>query len=259
MKINKWFKRNMKKVIAVLSLLLVIELVVAYVINSPSRRFVRCISRGLNNSWACDYNENNLRNKETGWTSDFIDAEYEAVSGFKGDDYDVESLKKDADDYIAAIEGCKSVLEKYKDNDNFDAFWAEFSTYYGQRITALYNIYKGGYGLTFETKMAKNNMANICTNAWAIKKSEKIKFEKTSSKKSVPTYTATVKNDSGFNLDYINYEIDLVNKKGKTVDVVSAYASDIKKNDEFSLTFYVVGGNVKGYRIVNASCYKKQN
>lgn len=255
---KKITRKHRKNIFVALIVLLIIEIAVACFINTTDKRFTRYLKRGLEADWSQEYNEENLQKMESGWDVAFIDAEYSAVESFKEKDLGNDDFAYYAKEYILALEGCKYVLEQYPGDSDFATMWAEMSPYYGQRVKALYGLNSCCKGIKFKSKKSKDRMDAIITHGWAMKKSEKLDFEKDTTKEGKTIYTTEIVNDSGYDLDYLNYEIDLLNKKGKVVDTVSLYTDELKKDDTATLSFNVVGSNIKSYVVVSASCYKKQ-
>ena len=72
-------------------------------------------------------------------------------------------------------------------------------------------------------------------------------------------YTASVKNSSGYGLDFIDLTVDLYDKNNKLLSSNSAYANDIKRNETVKLIFYEAApAKAANYRVTAVNCSRKQ-
>lgn len=259
---TKDIKKRIRKIsklewiVILLVLCLLVTLAIFAMTTSTDGRFTRATIRGIENSWKLENGEIELQSQ--GEETNFINVEYAAVYRYKRLQYKSDNMSKIAMQYISALKGCKEAAEKYDPEKNFDKFWAEFSPYYGQRIKALYALYKEN-PLAFKNikKEYKADFDNLIINGWALDKTENIRFEKKKDKNGHTLFIAKVINDSDYDIETINLDIELLNDKDKVIDAASAYAENWKVGEEKSLQFYSASSKVKRYRIVAETCELK--
>jgi len=222
---------------------------------SPDKRFPRAAERGLKEAWETSEPELSLRDLDLKADTSFVDAEYKAVASFKDKKFRDEELGKLVTDYISALEDCSKAVKAKDPEKQFKGFWKEFSEPYGRRLRAICALYNNGYifpeGVPEEYTSRLND---ILFQGWALNKTEEISFERG---KSDNELVAKVKNDSGFALEYIELTIDLYNSKGKLIETVTAYESNIKKGKTFTLRCYESeGGKASEFVIKAINCEK---
>lgn len=246
---NKRKNRKRLAVVIVLELALVAALIVFLKSTSVESRFIRAVRHGVTTGWSESVNETQFSDSGAKHDTSFIKDEYDAVKSFKGRRFRDKKLGAIASEYIDALEGCAKAAKENDPAKEYDSFWNGFSQSYGRRVDALYRLYKGDYGLTFDEEKYSDEIDNILINGWSLEKSGQIEFRREIQKnepeegsEEEPTesvyYTATVKNDSGFDLAYFNVTVDLYDKDGKVIEEVSAYCDKIKKGQDFELKCY---------------------
>lgn len=258
-RIKKIIRRNLKLIILIMIAFMVLEVLALISLNTVDRRFMRDLAVGLEKGWNLENNEMELQDKEENNETAFLNYEYDAISKYEGAKFRSKRLGELANRYIEVLRTSIEIANKYDVNKKFNAFWKEFSPYYGERTRILYELYKKGYRLQTTKKEYKEENNNIIAQGWALEKSETIDFKKIDDKKGNIVYRAEFENDSGFDLEYLNYDIQLLDKKGNIVEMVSAYASDIKAEDQINMEFYLVGENVVKYTVVSETCQIKKN
>ena len=257
-------KKSKKKIIllvsiAVLTALLIWALALLSREAGTDARFIRDLDRGLTASWAQKNDEFRLQKKEEGMSTGFIDLEYSAVSAYKGQKFRNKKLGKLAQTYIASLEACREAAKAADPNEDFNKFWEAFSEPYGERIKAVYSIYKGKYDLELDDSSYKKKKNMFLAQGWILQKVDNISISRKENKDGTVTLKAKVKNDSGFDLKYVNLDLELYNKKGKAVEKLSIFAKDIKKGAEFELLGYQLSGSkIDGYKIVSETCEIRQ-
>ena len=253
-------KKSKKKIIllvsiAVLTALLIWALALLSREAGTDARFIRDLDRGLTASWAQKNDEFRLQKKEEGMSTGFIDLEYSAVSAYKDQKFRNKKLGKLAKAYIASLEACREAAKTADPNEDFNKFWAAFSEPYAERIKAIYGIYKGKYKLELDDSSYKKKKNMFLAQGWILQKVDNISISRKENKDGTVTLKAKVKNDSGFDLKYVNLDLELYNKKGKAVEKLSIFAENIKKGEEFELLGYQLSGSkIDGYKIVSETC-----
>lgn len=274
-------KRKLKQFIFVgmLAIAALLCLLIAFRLLDVDSRFVRAVNAGLSESWTLENNEIQLKENKAPYDTSFIDLEYDSVKEFKDKDFRDESLGKLAGEYIAALEGCRTAIKENDPGKDYDKFWGAFSQSYGQRVEAIYDLYSGDYGIEIEDPEEKEEIDELKLSAWSLKKTADIKFtrvkaeeNKTENEGEGETETeteagsgldtalqATVTNDSGFDLEYINIEVELYDEKGELIETATAYAENIKNKAEFDLRIYQTEETkADAYKITSVLCHRKK-
>ena len=256
-------------IIIILELLLVFAMVALMNVTSVEKRFIRAIRQGVITGWSREINEMAFSDTEGGHDLAFIKDEYESVKSFKGMRFRKEALGELADEYISALEECLAVSEENDPAKDYDTFWSRFSQSYGRRVNAIYSIYRGNYGLSFsdeEQNKYAEEIDNILVKGWSLQKTGSIVFHRMHSDSESGTddnedsgeeyyYTATVSNDSGYDLKYIDVTVELYDSNGDLIEEISAYAENIKNGEDFELTCYqMVDAEAKSYLISAVEC-----
>ena len=257
-------KRSKKEIILLVSIAVLLALTVWAVVllsreAGTDARFIRDLDRGLTASWAQKNDEFRLQKKEEGMSTNFIDLEYSAVSAYKEQKFRNKKLGKLAKAYIASLEECREAAAVADPNEDFDKFWEAFSEPYGERIKTVYSIYKGKYDLELDDPGYKKKKNMFLAQGWILQKVDGISISREKNKDGTVALRAKVKNDSGFDLKYVNLDLELYNKKGKAVEKLSIFAENIKKGEEFELLGYQLSGSkIDGYKIVSETCEIRQ-
>ena len=275
-------KRKLKQFIFVgmLAIAALLCLLIAFRLLDVDSRFVRAVNAGLSESWALENNEIQLKENKAPYDTSFVDIEYDKVKEFKDKKFRDESLGKLAGEYIAALEGCRTAIKENDPGKDYDKFWGAFSQSYGQRVEAIYDLYSGDYGIEIEDPEAKEEIDELKLSAWSLKKTADIKFtrvkgeeNKTENEGEGETETeteagsgldtalqATVTNDSGFDLEYINIEVELYDEKGELIETATAYAENIKNKAKFDLSIYqTTETQADAYKITSVLCHRKED
>lgn len=243
--------------LVLLSLALIVAAVDFWYMTSADKRFIRSMERGLYAGWEQSEPESSLRNLNLKGDTAFIDAEYKAVRSFrkKKDGFRDKALGDLAEEYISALAECRKVAKEKDPNKNFNGFWKQFSEPYGRRLRAICELYNGGYGLLEEIpEKYEARMEDILLQGWALNKTEEISFNRGSADNEL---VAKVKNDSGHELDYMELTIALYDDKGKKIETVTAYESNIKKNGSFKIRCYESeAGSASEFVITAINCEK---
>lgn len=257
-------------IIAALFLAVLACLPIALNMTDTDSRFIRAVNGAILKSWALENNEVELKDSTAPNDTSFINIEYNAVKNFSKSKFKDKELGNLAAKYISALEGCRSAVKENDPDKDYDQFWSSFSQSYGQRVEALYDLYKGNYCLNFDELESSEERDEFLLTAWSLKKTAEIKFTRSKKEKSEDedeegsaleansVLTATVRNDSGFDLEYINIEVELYDENGELIEETTAYADNVKKDAEFELKCYQIAeGKADSYLITSVSCKRK--
>ena len=95
----------------------------------------------------------------------------------------------------------------------------------------------------------------LLAQGWILQKVDGISISRKENEDGTVTLKAKMKNDSGFDLKYVNLDLELYNKKEKAVEKLSIFAEDIKKGAEFELLGYQLSDSkITGYKVVSERC-----
>ena len=256
-------KKKIKKILLSIELVLLAAVFVYAIIllrsmTSVDARFLRDMSRGLTASWMLESGELELQNRDAPHSTEFVGTEYKFVSKYRKSSFEDNKLGELAKAYINALKQCKSVAESNDPDKDFDGFWKEFSQPYGERLTAVYKIYNGEYGLVLDEETAGEEKDNLLAQGWILSKVGDIEFTRHQNENGVIVYNAELKNDSGFDLEFLDLEVELYDKDGNLIETASAYEENINNNAPVKLAFYQTSEeDVTQYRIKSEICRVK--
>ena len=254
-------KKTRKRAITMIAILFLATITVAadfVLLTTVDMRFTRAAERGVINGWKIKDAEKNLRLANQPNDTSFIDAEYDAVSEYEGVDFNSKKVSSYAEDYIGALKDCREVIKKYDPDKDFDAFWAHFSGPYGKRIKALYKLQNGRRQFDISQSGFEDERADLMLQGWALNKAESINFKTKTAKNGKRVYSAKIKNDSGYTLDYLDLTVELYDKNNKLIETDAAYAENVKRNDMVELKFYEAApARATNYVITAVNCQRK--
>ena len=251
-------QKKMKIAVGIMIAVLLCLSAVVYNITGVDARFIRDMGRGLDASLALENGEGELQDLSKKNSTEFIDIEYEAVSKYRKAAFRKKKLGELAVQYLDALEECREVASNYDPEENYGLFWNAFSQTYGKRLTAIYMINSGDYGLDLEYSDHRDKAADLLAQGWILSKVGDIEFTRSVKKDGTVVFTDKLVNDSGLDIGYIDLEVELYNSEGVVVETASAYAEGIKNGDEFTLEFFRVGNSdAEQFRIVSAICRAK--
>lgn len=248
--------KNISKNIVFIIIGLLVCLVAAFImfgrVANDSSRFARDVVRGIISGWEDTSGEASLQ--ETNGVKDvnFINYEYNAIMEYEDKEIKNIGTKKIYQQYKEALEGCRQVMNKYDPDKEYRIFWENFSKYYGQRIKALYELSRKNKVLFSEIKdKYPNEYDNIMINGWALLKTEGIKFKKGAQDEE---YITSAINDSEYDIEYYNLEINLLDEKGKVVEKTEVYLDNWKTGEKRELKFFKTNKKATSYEIVAEVC-----
>jgi len=237
-------------VIIVLFAAVAFELWTLLTITSIDRRFTRSVERGLYAGWNLDTDEMQMQAAGRITDTGFIDAEYDAVSEYMGRKYKDDKLADIARQYTSALKDCRKASRKYDPVKDFDKFWAAFSKPYGARIRALYKLQSGDYGFDLNVDDYPEESEYLLSQGWLLETVSGLKFS-SSEKDGIRTFEARVRNDSGSDIQYLNIDVELLDKSGKRAELSSVYLTNINAGDMMHLQFISSSEKAARYRIVS--------
>lgn len=217
---------------------------------SIDRRFTRNVARGVTSGWALEADETQLQTEGRITDTAFIDAEYDAVSEYMNRTYKDDELGILAKEYTSALNDCRKAAKKYDPAADFDSFWAEFSGPYGRRVRALYKLHSGDFGLDLSDDNYREESEYLLSQGWLLETVSGLKF-RSYIKDGVRTFETRISNDSGRDIDYLNIDVELLDKDGKATETSSIYLNDIKAGEVMPLKFISTSENSVSYRVVS--------
>ena len=219
---------------------------------STDEAFIKDLESGLEARWDIADGDNDDDESKEYWESLF-DAELNKISKYEDKEFEDKTLGKLAKEYIEAIEGGKKALDKHDPESNYQRFWNDYSPYYGQRTKVFNKINKGGYGLKVTDSKYQDNFDGLVANGWAVNLMETIKFKKIDDGWGNITYKAKEKNTSGYDYDYLQFEILEKDKDGNTVNTTYSNVSNWDNGTEREMDFFVDSNKTKDYEIVSVT------
>jgi hypothetical protein len=246
--------RSVNRLLLIIVLILVVivaaEIFALLSITSIDRRFTRSVQRGLYDGWSLSKSETQLQ--ETGRITDtaFIEAERSAISEYIRKKYKDDDLGHLANEYISALNKCHNAAASHDPAKDYEGFWPLFSEPYGRRVKAVYEMYKGDYGLVLDDPAYEKEITNLLSQGWLIDATEKLSFSNTT-KDGVRTFSAELQNESGCYIEYLNLDIELLDNNGKTVETSSVFVTDIPPDEMMKLQFICTSSKAVRYRIAS--------
>lgn len=244
-------------ILIVLVLLLVAgvtaEVVTLLSITNIDRRFTRSVERGLYDGWSLSINETQLQSAGRITDTGFIDKEYEAISEYVHRKYTDDDLGHLANEYISALNDCRHVAQQHDPEKDFDDFWTYFSDPYARRVKALYGLYKGDYNFMLDNEQFRSQISGLIAQGWLLESVEGLKFSNVTVGNNL-VFSSRLTNESGRDIEYLNLDIELLDKKGNVAETSSVYVTDIRDGGMMNLRFLSTSGKAVKYRVVSEAC-----
>lgn len=255
-------KRRRRNALLVVILLLIAavtaEVWTLLTMTSIDQRFTRNVERGLYAGWSLDADETQLQTDGRITDTSFIDAEYDAVSEYMNRKYKDDELADLAKEYTSALKSCRSAARQFDPASDFNKFWAAFSEPYGRRVRALYKLYRGEYGLDLSSDAYSEETEYLLSQGWLLETLSGLTFHNTD-RDGINTFFASIRNDSGRDIDYLNIDVELLDKAGKSVETSSIYLTDIPAGGVIPLRFISTSDKVVSYRISSETASFKKS
>ena len=252
-------KRKIRKII--LSALIIVmvagataELIILKNMTSVDRRFIRGVERGVTDGW--NLRSGDLQLREYGMIKDasFIDAEYEAVREFRNKAYQDKKLRKLAKRYIDDLKKCRAAASAHDPVSDSDAFWKVFSGPYTDRLIVLRKLYTGDYSMGSSWENYPELLDEVMSRAWLADIIPALRFERKDPEDAIGRFTAALKNDSGFDLEYISIDVVIYDSKNNAVGTAEVMKENISKDSNTELTFYFNNKIVSSYKVTAFDC-----
>ena len=252
-------RRRKRRIILSIAIVLMIaaasaEVAVLMNMTSVDRRFMREVERGVIEGWTASRGD--LQLKESGAVIDtsFIDEELEAAGEFVNKAYQDKTLRKLARRYVSDLKECRSVAAAHDPASDSDAFWEKFAAPYTDRLIVLRTLYTGDYKMGSGWDKYPEQRDEVLLKGWLAKTAADLKFEREKGKDGTDIFKTTLKNDSGFDLEYISIEVGVYDSKGDFYSNAEIYKEDIKNGSTAELMFYFTGSKASSYRVKGADC-----
>lgn len=229
------------------------EVTALLTMTNIDRRFTRSVERGLYDGWALDGGELQLQTEGRITDTAFIEAEYEAISEYVHRKYKDDELGHLANEYISALNECRRAAARHDPAKDFDEFWAHFSEPYGRRVKALYAMHTGDFSFLLENEEYLDEISNIVAQGWLLDSIDSLSFNKVVDGDTV-VFRTRLLNESGCDIEYLDLEIELLNKKGDVVETSSVYVPEVPADEMMDLKFISTSPNAARYRIVSEAC-----
>ena len=257
-------RRKRKKGILIALIIIMVaagaaEVFVLKSMTSVDRRFIRGVERGVASGWETGSGELQLRDSGKIVNTDFIDTELEAVREFKSKPYDDKELKELSRRYISALEKCREAAASHDPSADSEEFWKNFSAAYTDRLIVLKSLYNGDYKMGDSWDDYPEQRDEMLSRAWVAETLPNLTFKRTESENGIDRFTAVLKNNSGFDIDYISIGIIIYNKKGEKTGTAEVYKEKIPNESDASLVFYYNSDKIAYYKISKADCRISQN
>lgn len=250
-------RRNKRRVILVVIMFVMVaavtaELLILRGMTSVDRLFIRNVERSVAAGWKEGSGEFELRKKGQITDVSFIETELETVEEFRGKPYNDEDLGNLAKRYIDDLYKCSEAAKAHDSKTDNDEFWQEFAAPYTDRLIVLRTLYNGDYGLGRIWDDHPKQLEETLFRGWLAESAANLRFERSPAENGSDVFRAKLKNDTGHDIEFVDFEVELYNSKDKAVGTAEVYRKGIKKDSTAELRFYFKSDGVASYRIVSA-------
>lgn len=255
---NKKKRRAVRIILTIIIFIMVAaitaEIAVLKGMTSVDRRFIRGVERGVTEGWQSGKSDLQLREQGAVTETAFIDKELAAVEEFRMKPYNDKELRKLAKRYIEDLKKCKEATELYDPEEDNDAFWADFSGPYTDRLMLLRKFRTGNYKMGSSWDSYPELRDEVMLRGWAAEQAESLRFSKEELDDGVYVFSARLNNDSGLDIAYLNIDIELYDSSDKKLGTAEVYKENIGNGKGVTLKFYYSGKNAASYRAVYVDC-----
>lgn len=255
---NRKKRRTVSIILSILIFIMaaavIAEVIVLKSMTSVDRRFIRGLERGVAEGWETGKSDLQLRQDGTVTDTAFLDREYEAVAEFRGKPYQDKELRKLARRYIDDLRKCRAAAEAHDPSEDSEAFWAEFSAPYTDRLVLLRKFHTGDYRMGSSWESYPEQLSEVMLRGWAVETAESLRFDVTETEGGIKKFTAHIKNNSGLDIAYLNVDIELYDSSDGVVGTAEAVKENIRNGSAAELVFYCSAKDVSSYRAVYADC-----
>lgn len=232
----------------------VAELTILKSMTSVDRRFMREAERGVASGWESSLSDLQLKEQGRITNVSFIDTEYEAVKIFANKSFQDKQLKKLAKRYINDLKKCRNAALAHGPETDSDAFWDGFAEPYTDRLIVLSKLYLGDYKIGSSWDEYPEVLDEVLSKAWAAEIIPQIKFTRAGSKNGIGEFNAELRNDSGFDIEYLNINLEIYDSKDALVGTAEVIKENIADGSSAELVFYFSDQKVSFYRIAGIDC-----
>ena len=230
------------------------EVIVLKTMTSVDRRFIRGVERGVAEGWAA--NNSDLQLKDQGKITDasFIETEYAAVKEFRNKAYKDKELKKLVKRYIGDLRKCREAVSARDPSADSEAFWAGFAEPYTDRLIVLRKLFLGDFNMGSSWDEYPDYRDEVLFRGWAAESVAGLSFEREEGKGVIDRFKASLKNDSGFDIEYLTVDVEVLDSNDKLAGTAEVYAENINDGSTAELSFYFNGKKIESYRITGVDC-----
>ena len=248
-------KNHKKKKIALLVIIILLIAAVAaevFIIRRMSTvdmLFMRSVERGVTEGWKTDNGD--LQLKEQGMVTEtgFIEKELEYTAEYRDKAFKDSELKELAHSYIDDLKRCSGAAKNHDPVTESEAFWGEFAEPYTERLVQLRRLFVENEYMGRSWDQYPDQLDEILFRGWIAEKIPELSFEVTDAGNGINKYTAKLYNDSGYDIDYINVDVEIYDSKDKLIGVAEVYQEDIKNGRSGELNFYYANKGKISYRV----------
>lgn len=210
--------------------------------DSVDQSFLNDVEKATTKRWELADKEVTDKTDLKEYDSKLVSSETEILSKYSDKKFNDVKLQALAEKYLEGLDKQKDATKYINvDLDKYEKLWSEG---YDLRSTALLQLQD-----EYNVKLDEDEFADLKTNAQIINKEKKytakidemiknIKFNNPVEQYGWYEYSAVVENTSGVALDYLELDIDLMDKEGVVVDTANIYHSNVwKPNQKIRLEF----------------------
>lgn len=213
--------------------------------------FIKSLSKGLEKRWSLndDYNiklangtikDGSSEQKEA--FESWVNTELDEIEKYRNEPFENADLQQTALAYINALNDQRNALDEW----GTDKFSEDWSKAYDERTRLLAEL-ADNYNLTVSDKY-KDQLDSMKASGKQVQSKEdetdavkaladSFSFEQTADDYGYKTYTATVENNSGYNLKYFYADISLLNNDGTLVETQYADAENWQNGQKAQFEF----------------------
>ncbi len=199
-------------------------------VESADSGFIQSVAKGFEARDALTEKSSKANTSEE-YYKKLVDAELEQVERYQDAQFADDKLREDAIAYIDSLKDQRSAAESYStDNDKFQQDWQKA---YDKRTTLL-KVFVDDYGLTVSSG-CQEDLDRLVSHGKKVEREANQKLAAESLAKAinlefVEQYSsiagkATVTNSTGYDFDYISFNVELFDANGVKVDTSSLYAN----------------------------------
>lgn len=240
----------MKKLTSIFSAFIVLLLVLSACGNEETKEskkdsvdqaFLKDMEKATAARWKLADKEVTEETDEKEHYTKLVSSETDILAKYKDKQFNDVKLQALAEKYLDGLDKQKEAVKYINvDLDKYDTLWSEG---YDLRSTVLLQLQE-----EYNVKLDEDGFADLKTNAQIVNTEKEYKTkidEMIKNIKFAPTkehdwyeYSAVVENTSGVAMDYLELEIDLMDKDGVVVDTAQIYHSNVwKPNQKIKLEF----------------------